>query len=106
MVRANKLILMAATAGMIFGSGAAMAQTGGANGGGNGGSTPPGVPTTEAQGTPNAIPPSYGVSRSTSTAAAPSSTRYPGQGERMKTFNGQPTTGSSTTPGQPNTATQ
>ncbi len=37
MVRANKLILMAATAGMIFASGAAMAQTGGANGGGNGG---------------------------------------------------------------------
>lgn len=102
MVRANKLILMAATAGMIFASGAAMAQTGGANGG----STPPGVPTTEAQGTPNAIPPSYGVSRSTATAAAPSSTRYPGQGERMKTFNGQPTTGTSTTPGQSNTATQ
>jgi hypothetical protein len=101
MMRANKLILMAATAGMIFASGAAMAQTGG----GNGGSTPPGVPTTEAQGTQNAIPPSYGVSRSTSTAAAPSSNRYAGQGPQVKTFNGQPTTGSSTTPG-PNTATQ
>jgi hypothetical protein len=105
MMRANKLILMATTAGMIFASGAAMAQTGGGNGGGNGGSTPPGVPTTDAQGTPNAIPPSYGVSRSTSTAAAPSSNRYAGQGERVKTFNGQPMTGTSTTPG-PNTATQ
>jgi hypothetical protein len=99
MMRANKLILMAATAGIMFTSGAVMAA------GSNGGNPGPNAPATDAQGTQNAIPPSYGVSRSTSTAAAPSSNRYTGQGERVKTFNGQPTTGSSTTPGQ-STATQ
>jgi hypothetical protein len=101
-MRAKRLILMAAAAGMIAGPGAALAQTNGHSGG----NLPPGVPTTGSQGTPNALPPSYGVSRSTPTGAAPSSNRYAGQGPQVKTFNGQTTVGGSTTPGQSNTATQ
>jgi hypothetical protein len=101
-MRAKRLILMAAAAGMIAGPGAALAQTNGHSGG----NLPPGVPTTGSQGTPNALPPSYGVSRSTPTGAAPSSNRYAGQGPQVKTFNGQTPGGGSTTPGQSNTATQ
>jgi hypothetical protein len=104
-MRAKRLILTAAAAAILAGPGVALAQTG-SHGQGSGGNLPPGVPTTGDQGTPNAIPPSYGVSRSTPTGAAPSSNRYVGQGPQVKTFNGQTTVGGSTTPGQSNTATQ
>ena len=107
-MRAHKLILLAAAAGMIAGPAAALAQSQGTgqSGPGNGGNTPPGVATTPSQGTQNALPPSYGVSRSTPTGAAPSTNRYVGQGPQVKTFNGQTAVGSSPTPGKSNTATQ
>jgi hypothetical protein len=105
-MRAKRLVLIAAAAGMFAGPGAALAQTGSHGSEGSGGNLPPGMPTTGSQGTQNAIPPSYGVSRSTPTGAAPSSNRYVGQGPQVKTFKGQTTAGGSTTPGQSNTATQ
>ncbi|HSU05818.1 MAG TPA: hypothetical protein VLI93_09615 [Acetobacteraceae bacterium] len=102
-----RTLLFAAAAALALSSGAAFAAgNGGNSGGGNGGATPPHVSTTNVEGSKNAVPPSYGVSPSTPTAAAPSSDRYAGQGPQTKTLNGQNTTGSTATLPGPSTATR
>ena len=96
-----RTILFAAAAALALSSGAAFAQSSGAGGasagGGNGGAAPPNVSATDTEGSKNAVPPSYGVSPSAPTAAAPSSDRYPNQGPQTKTMSGQNTTGSTAT---------
>ena len=98
--------MFATAAVLALTSGAALAAAnGGGSGGGNGGATPPGTSTSAAEGSPNAVPPSYGVSPSTPTGAATSSNHYAGQGPQMKTLNGQDTTGATATLNGPKTAT-
>ena len=67
---------------------------GGNGGGGNGGATPPNTSTSAAEGSQNAVPPSYGVSPTTPTGSANNSNHWVGQGPQMKTMNGQTVTGS------------
>ncbi len=85
-MRANKFIIMAATAGLIASSGAAFGA------GGNGG--------TAEQANPNAMPPSSVVPPSTPTGTAGISHRFVAHGQQVKKLNGQPGVGSSSTPGR------
>ncbi len=84
--------LIAAVAALAFASPAFAA--GGSGGGGNGGATPPSTSTSAAEGSQNAVPPSYGVSPTTPTGSANNSNHWVGQGPQMKTMNGQTVTGS------------
>ncbi len=78
---------------------------GGNGGGGNGGATPPSASPSAAEGSQNAVPPSYGVSPTTPTGSANNSNHWVGQGPQMKTLNGQTVTGSvPTTNGQQTSA--
>lgn len=82
----------------------AFAETG--SGGGNGGATPPNTSASAAEGSQNAVPPSYGVSPTTPTGSANNSNHWVGQGPQMKTMNGQTMTGSVPTANGQQTSTQ
>lgn len=96
--------LIAAVAAFALAS-PAFADTGG-SGGGNGGATPPSTSASAAEGSQNAVPPSYGVSPTTPTGSANNSNHWVGQGPQMKTMNGQTVTGSVPTANGQQTSTQ
>ena len=84
--------LIAAVAALAFASPAFAA--GGSGGGGNGGATPPNTSTSAAEGSQNAVPPSYGVSPDNADWLCEQQQPLGRPGPEMKTMSGQTVTGS------------